>query len=54
MAKKGVKYITIHTYKGVVDKVTGVPLGYSVRISDYDEVTFGPVNIEYRKKRKNL
>ena len=54
MAKKGVRYITIHTYKGVVDKVTGVPSGYSIRVSDYDEGTSERVNIEYRKKRKSL
>jgi len=54
MAKKGIKYITVHTYRGLVDKVSGIPSGYSVRISDYDEGTSKRVNIEYRKKRKSL
>jgi len=54
MAKKGVKYITVHTYRGLVDKVSGVPSGYSVRISDYDEGISERVTVEHRKKRKNL
>lgn len=48
MAKKGVKFITVHTYRGLVDKVSGVPRGYKVRIKDYDEGTSGHVNVEYR------
>ena len=52
MAKKGTKYITVHTYRGLVDKVSGVPLGYSVRISDYDEGTSERVTVEYRKKKR--
>lgn len=51
MAKKGTKFITIHTYRGLVDKVSGVPAGYLVRVSDYNEGKSERVNVEYRKKR---
>lgn len=48
MAKRGDKFITVHTYRGVVDRVSGLPRGYKVRISDYDEGVSGRVNVEYR------
>lgn len=44
------KYIVVHTYRGVIDKVTGVPKGYGVLIQDYDEGRSGQVNVEYRKE----
>jgi len=43
------KYIVIHTYRGVVDKVTGVPKSYGVLIQDYDEGRSGRVTVEHRK-----
>lgn len=48
MAKKGDKFITVHTYRGLVDKVSSVPRGYKVSIKDYDEGTSGRVNVEYK------
>lgn len=49
MAIKGNKYITIHIYRGVVDKATGVPKGYKIRIKDYEEGSTERVPITYRK-----
>jgi len=46
--RSGKKYIVVHTYKGVVDKVTGVPRGYGVLIQDYDEGRSGRVNVRHR------
>jgi hypothetical protein len=46
--KTGKKYIVIHTYKGLVDKVTGVPKGYGVLIQDYDEGRSGKVVVMHR------
>lgn len=50
MKKKGSgkKYIVVHTYRGVVSKVTGVPKGYGVLIQDYDEGRSGRVAVRYR------
>jgi len=46
--KTGKKYIVVHTYKGVVDKVTGVPRGYGVLIQDYNTGRSGRVIVKHR------
>lgn len=50
MARKGDKYITIYTYRGVIDKVTGVPKNYRIRIKDYDEGMTEKVLVEKRRR----
>jgi hypothetical protein len=52
MAKTRKKYITVHTYRGIVDRVTGLPAGYGVIISDYEEGRSTRVIVRHRKRRK--